>query len=94
MKLVTVFINLFTIKSIQACGADIKSKKYIMPGSTNKWKHWQLPPENYDWWGFVNLLGTREVVEQTTIKVQLESDSIENEPGFPWKGMNVTRWLR
>ncbi|CAH2042697.1 unnamed protein product, partial [Iphiclides podalirius] len=54
------------------------------------WKTWQLPPDNDDWWGFVNLLGTREVAKkkQPAGPDGIEDD-VENEPGFPWKGIGI-----
>ncbi|CAK1584881.1 unnamed protein product [Parnassius mnemosyne] len=92
MKLMQFFVFFYAVRLTQACGSSIKKVKLVeqFQGTPN-WKIWEIPPYNDDWWGFVNLLGTREVAQESTTGVAkvTETIDVEHEPGFPkrWRGI-------
>ncbi|XP_068620670.1 uncharacterized protein [Battus philenor] len=89
-----VFLALYILKSVHGCGVGVTPPLLRPPPGSRDWKHWELPPYNEDWIGFINLLGTRQVPEKTTTQHPMFSDDIidiEHQPGFPknWQDLGI-----
>ncbi|KPI94546.1 Amyloid-like protein 2 [Papilio xuthus] len=88
MKLVTIFVIIYVVKSIDGCRRPVTTKSVTKPPGQIDWDKWDLPPYNNDWAGFVDLLGTREI-KQNKSAIYADDDRIKDAPGFPSRWMDV-----